>query len=528
MLAVAGVAQLMVVLDASIVNIALPSAQHTLEFSAADRQWVVTAYSLAFGSLLLIGGRLSDLFGRNRTFVLGLVGFGGASAFAGAAGSFTALVIGRAAQGAFGALLAPAALAIVATTFAGSRDRGRAFGVFGAIAGAGGAVGLLLGGVLTEHLSWRWTLYVNLGLALAGLLGAALVLRAGPRPEQRPHLDLPGTVLVSAGLFALVFGMSRAESDGWSAPSTWGVLAAAVVLLAGFIGWQIRSRYPLLPLRILADRDRGASVIALTLASAGIYSVFLFLTYYLQTSRSYSPVGTGLAFLPMVATTVIGSVLGANVLLARVGAKVTIPLGMLAGAGGMAWLSGLGLTSSYPSRILPPLLLLGLGLGMIFSPAISLATARVHTEDAGVASALVNTTQQVGGATGIALLSTLSASAVTDYVTSHQPGGPAVLAHAALHGYATAYWWATAVFVAGAVITALLYRPGRTFAVDSQPDGNVAGDSQPDRATTTEDVPVLVAVSADPHQTAGGGAHLGAATSANAYRPRHRVTGTAL
>src|SRR5215472_17043995 len=399
-LAVASVAQLMVVLDVTVVNIALPSAQRALGFSDADRQWVVTAYALAFGSLLLIGGKLSDLLGRTRTFMAGLAGFAAASAVAGAAPNFAVLAAGRAAQGAFGALLAPAALAIVTATFAGSPARGRAFAIFGAVAGIAGAVGLLLGGLLTEHLNWRWTLYVNLAFAAIGLIGAAAFLRRPDRPARRPKIDLPGTALVSAGLFLLVFGLSRAEAGGWHAAASWLSLTGAAVLLAAFVGWQYRAAAPLLPPRVLADRDRAASIIALTLASAGIYSVFLFLTYYLQTVQAYTPVRTGLAFLPMVATT------------------------------------------------------------------ISLGTARLRGPDTGVASALVNTTQQVGGATGIALLSTLAASATTRYLRPHAAITPALLQHAAVHGYATAYWTATAIFTAGALLTALLYRPGRSDPAD--------------------------------------------------------------
>jgi len=460
-LATASVAQLMVVLDVTVVNIALPSAQRALAFSDADRQWVVTAYALAFGSLLLIGGKLTDLIGRTRSFVLGLAGFAGASALAGAAGSFAVLAAGRAAQGAFGALLAPSALAIVTATFAGGPGRGRAFAIFGAVAGIAGAVGLLLGGLLTEYLSWRWTLYVNLAFAAIGLAGAVAFLRRGDRPAQRPKIDLPGAALVSAGLFLLVFGLSRAQASGWHAPGSWLSLTGAAVLLAAFTGWQARAAAPLLPLRVLADRDRAASIIALTLASAGIYSVFLFLTYYLQAVQAYTPVRTGLAFLPMVATTIVGSVLGANVLLTRIGPRLTLPAGMLAAAAGMAWLTRLTVTSGYPAAILGPLLILGLGLGLIFAPAISLGTARLRGQDTGVGSALVNTTQQVGGAIGIALLSTLAAGATTSYLHNHRAITPAVLRHAAVHGYATTYWAATAVFAAGALLTALLYRPGR-------------------------------------------------------------------
>ena len=468
-LATAGVAQLMVVLDATIVNIALPSAQRALGFADADRQWVVTAYALAFGSLLLIGGRLADLLGRNRTFVAGLIGFAAASAVAGAAGNFATLVAGRAAQGVFGALLAPAALSIVAVTFDDSRHRARAFGIFGAIAGAGGAVGLLAGGLLTQHLNWRWTLYVNVILAAIGVAGAAGFLRRGARSAQRPALDWWGTALVSAGLFAVVYGLSRADSAGWASASSWGFLVAAVVLLAAFAWWQARAAHPLMPLRILADRDRAASVLALTLASAGIYAVFLFLTFYLQNLRAFTPVQTGVAFLPMIATVVVGSLLGSNVLLRVIGPKLTVPLGLLAAAGGMAWLTRLADASSYAAVVLPPLLLLGLGLGVVFAPAISLATARVGRGDAGVASALVNTTQQIGGAAGIALLSTMATNAAKNFLVARDPRDPTALIHAALDGYRAAYWWAAALLAAGMLISAALYRPGRSDPKDLRP-----------------------------------------------------------
>ena len=287
-LGVIAVAQLMVVLDATIVNIALPSAQHALGFSNGDRQWIVTAYSLAFGSLLLLGGRLADLVGRKRVFLAGVAGFAAASALAGAAPNFEVLVAGRAPQGLFGALLAPAALALLNTTFTDARELAKAFGIYGAIAGAGGGIGLLLGGLLTEHLSWRWTLYVNLIFAVLAIAGGLALLQGG-RPARRPRLDIPGTLLASAGLFALVYGFSNAASDSWSSPMTWGFLAGAGALLSLFTWWQAKTPHPLLPLRVLTDRNRGASFIMLALSGAGMFGVFLFLTYYLQESLRYTP-----------------------------------------------------------------------------------------------------------------------------------------------------------------------------------------------------------------------------------------------
>ncbi|WP_210593049.1 MFS transporter [Streptomyces sp. GESEQ-35] len=458
-LAVIGLAQLMVVLDSTIVNIALPSAQQDLGFSDGDRQWVVTAYALAFGSLLLLGGRIADLFGRKITFLAGLVGFAGASALGGAAGSFEVLIVARAAQGLFGALLAPAALSLLTTTFTDAKERAKAFGVYGAIAGAGGAIGLLLGGVLTEHLDWRWTLYVNLAFAAVAFLGGVLLLQRATR-DKSATIDIPGAVLVSGGLFCLVYGFAGAESHDWSSPATWGFLLAGAVLLAAFTWWQTRSAHPLLPLRVLLDRNRGASFVSVLIIGAGMFGVFLFLTYYLQQSLGYSPIRTGLAFLPMVGALMLTSTLASTVLIPRIGPKAVVPLGMGLAAAGMAWLTGLGLSSGYATDILPPLVVAGLGLGLVMAPAMSLATEGVSAEDAGVASAAVNTMQQVGGSLGTALLNTLSTSAVTDYLTGRNPKDPAVVAQAGLEGYSTAYWWSAAFFAAGLVISVILYRRG--------------------------------------------------------------------
>ncbi|MFM9595066.1 MFS transporter [Streptomyces scabiei] len=458
-LTVIGVAQLMVVLDSTIVNIALPSAQKDLGFSDGDRQWVVTAYALAFGSLLLLGGRIADLFGRRITFLVGLVGFAGASALGGAANSFEMLVAARVGQGLFGALLAPAALSLLTTTFTDPRERAKAFGVYGAIAGAGGAVGLLLGGVLTEHVDWRWTLYVNLVFAGAAFLGGALLLRRSTRDETT-GLDIPGAVLVGGGLFSLVYGFANAESHDWSSPRTWGWLVVGAVLLAAFTVWQTRSSHPLLPLRVLLDRNRGASFIAVLISGAGMFGVFLFLTYYLQQSLGYTPIETGLAFLPMTGALVISSALATGVLLPRIGPKPVVPLGMGLAAAGMAWMTSLDLHSSYGTDILPTLVVTGLGLGLVMPPAMSLAVTGVDAEHSGVASATVNAMLQVGGSIGTALLNTLATGAATDYLTGKDPRDPAVQAHAGLEAYSTAYWWSAAFFTVGLVISVILYRRG--------------------------------------------------------------------
>ncbi|MEV5843499.1 MFS transporter [Streptomyces sp. NPDC051985] len=458
-LAVIGVAQLMVVLDATIVNIALPSAQKDLGFSDGDRQWIVTAYALAFGSLLLLGGRIADLFGRKMTFLVGLVGFAGASAIGGAAVNFEMLVTARAVQGLFGALLAPAALSLLTTTFTDAKERAKAFGVYGAIAGAGGAIGLLLGGVLTEYLDWRWTLYVNVAFAAVAFVGGALLLTRTVR-DKSSKIDVPGAVLVGSGLFSLVYGFSNAESHDWSSVQTWGFLAAGAILLAAFAWWQTRATHPLLPLRVLLDRNRGASFLSVLIIGAGMFGVFLFLTYYLQQSLGYTPVKTGLAFLPMIAGLMLASTMATTVLIPRIGPKPVVPVGMGIAAAAMIWLTGLDLDSTYTAHIMPPLIVAGLGMGLIMAPAMSLATDGVATEDAGVASAAVNTMQQVGGSLGTALLNTLATSAVTNYIDGRNPKDPVVLAQASLEGYSTAYWWSAALFAAGLIISVLLYRRG--------------------------------------------------------------------
>lgn len=458
-LAVVCVAQLMVVLDATIVNIALPSAQHDLGFSDGSRQWVVTAYALAFGSLLLLGGRIADLFGRKVTFLVGVVGFAGASALGGAADSFGMLVAARAGQGLFGALLAPAALSLLTTTFTDTKERAKAFSVYGTIAGAGAAIGLLLGGVLTEYLDWRWTMYVNLAFAAMAFVGGALLLTRGAR-DKSSTLDVPGTVLVSAGLFSVVYGFSNAETHGWSSVATWGFLLAGAALLAAFAWWQTKAAHPLLPLRVLLDRNRGASFLAVLISGAGMFGVFLFLTYYMQESLGYTPTRTGLAFMPMVAGLMVTTLLATNVLIPRVGPKPVVPLGMGLAAAGLAWMTTLDLTSGYASGVMPPLIVTGLGIGLVMAPAMSLATSGVAAEDAGVASAAVNTMQQVGGSISTALLTTLSTGAATHYLADKNPKDPAVLARAALESYSTAYWWAAGFFAAGLIVSGLLYRRG--------------------------------------------------------------------
>jgi EmrB/QacA subfamily drug resistance transporter len=457
-LAVLSIAQLMVVLDATVVNIALPSAQQALHFSASSRQWVVTAYTLAFGSLLLLGGRLSDLFGRRRTLITGLVGFALASAVGGTAQSFDVLIAARAVQGIFAAILAPAALSLLTTTFTDPKERGKAFGVFGAISGAGAGFGLLIGGVLTEYLSWRWSLYVNLVFAAVAVTGVLLLL-SKHSSEVRPRLDLRGTLAGSAGLFALVYGFSEADRSGWGASSTLGFLAAGVALLAVFIAIERRSQHPLLPLWIVKDRNRGGSLLAILTMTIGMFGVLFFLTYYLQQTLAYSPVKTGLAFLPLIGVLIATSTTSSTVLLPRLGARLLVPTGLFLAAIGMVLFTGLDTHSTYAAHVLPGLLVLGVGIGLVSAPAMNTATVGVDRADAGVGSATVNTAQQVGGSLGTALLNTVATTATTTFLAG-KAASPAVAAEAAVHGYTTAFWWAAAIFAAGAVVCGLLLRSG--------------------------------------------------------------------
>jgi EmrB/QacA subfamily drug resistance transporter len=455
-LAVVGVAQVMVVLDTTVVNIALPSAQRALHFSNGDRQWVITAYALAFGSLLPLGGRIGDMLGRKPTFLVGLVGFAAISAVGGLAQSFGWLVAARAAQGAFGALLAPSVLAVLTTTFTDSAERNRAFGIFGAIAGSGGAVGLLLGGVLTQDLSWRWTLYVNPLLSLPTAAGLAILLTNGP-VTTKPRLDIPGTLAASAGLAALVYGFSHAQSSGWGSVLTVACLVGSVVLLAIFVAIESRSANPLIPLRVLADRNRSGSYLAVLLVGIGLFGVFLLLTYYLQRLLGYSPVKTGVAFLPMVAANIITSTTTSTVLLGRLGPRPLVVAGMAIAGCGMALLTRLGLHSSYVTDVLPALLLIGIGLGFVIATSINTATAGINPADSGAASALVNTNQQVGGSVGTALLNTLATTAAVTFVRTHAASATLV-ARATIHGNTVAFWTGAGIFGLGAVICGLLLR----------------------------------------------------------------------
>ncbi len=453
-LVVVAIAQLMVVLDATVVNIALPSAQRALGFPNSDRQWVVTAYALAFGSLLLVGGRLGDMFSRKWVFISGLIGFAIASAIGGAAGSFAVLVSARALQGVFGALLAPSALGTLVSTFQDPRERGRAFGVFGSVAAGGGGIGLILGGALTQYLSWRWCLYVNLIFAAIAVAGALAWIRSS-RPAVRPRMDWPGAVLACAGLFLIVFGFSHAESAGWTAALTVGSLAAGAVLLTGFVIAEQHVAHPLLPLRIILDRTRGGSYVAVFITGIAIFGTFLFLTFYLQVVKGESPLTTGLLFLPLIGCILLSSNLSSIVLLPRLGPRVLIAAGMLLGTGGLAYLTQVTVTSDYASAVLPALLVMGLGFGMIFAPAINTATFGVARQDSGVASALVNTMQQVGGSIGTSALSTIALTATASYLIAHH-ASPLAPAIAATHGYTTAFGVSAGLLGVGFILAIVL------------------------------------------------------------------------
>ena len=450
-------AQLMVVLDATVVNIALPSAQRALHISDGNRQWVITAYTLVFGGLLLFGGRIADLVGRKRTFLIGLIGFAGASALGGAAVNSGMLLGARALQGAFGALLAPSALSLLAVTFTQPRERAKAFGIYGAISGGGSAVGLILGGVLTEYLNWRWALYVNVPIAVVAFVGALTFVHvAAPASgHQRARLDIPGVILVTGGLVSLVYGFTRAESEGWSERGVIALFVAAVVLLVAFVVVESLTRAPLLPMRVVLDRNRGGAYLAVGLAVIAMFGLFLFLTYYMQVVKGYSPVRSGLAFLPFTAGIVTGSTQIAARLMHRVPARALMVPGLLIAAIGMGLLTQLKVDSSFVTLILPAEILISLGLGSTMMPAMNIATSNVAPQDAGVASAMVNTAQQVGGSIGTALLSSIFASAVTAYA-SGKPRTPAVAAEAAVHGYTVAFWVAAGVFAFGAVVVAVI------------------------------------------------------------------------
>jgi EmrB/QacA subfamily drug resistance transporter len=456
-LAVIGIAQLMIILDASIVTIALPHAQKALHISNADRQWVQTAYTLAFGGLLLLGGRVSDYFGRKRTFLIGLLGFAAASALGGAAQSAGWLFAARAVQGAIAALLAPSVLSLITTTFTETKERAKAFAVYGAISGTGAAIGLIAGGALTEYLSWRWTLFVNVPIAIAVAFASLPLLRES-RAEGDRRYDAVGAVIATVGLALIVYGFTNASTHSWTAPLTLGCIGIAFALLAVFVIWeQYGAKNPLLPLRIVLDRNRGGAYLSFFLATLGMFAVFLFLTYYMQNVHGWSPLKSGLAFLPFPLG-VITSATIASKTLPRLGPRPLAVFGFTLGTLGLLWLTQLHADSSYLTHLVPSMLLISLGMGQVFVSMSSTALVGVPQHDAGVASALVNTMQQVGGSLGVAFLNTIATSATAHYATSH----PRALGEAATHGFTVAFALSAGVFALATVAVAVLVRARRT------------------------------------------------------------------
>jgi EmrB/QacA subfamily drug resistance transporter len=476
-------AQLMISLDVLIVNVALPSAQRSLGFGIADRQWAVTAYTLAFGSLLLLGGRLSNMFGRKRMFLIGLAGFGLASAAGGAATSFVMLVLARAVQGAFGAVLAPAALALLTTTFTDPRGRARAFGAYAALAGGGAAVGLLLGGVLVQYLNWRWCMFVNVGFAATALLGAIVFLRPD-EAASRPTLDVAGIALVSAGLFTLVFGFSHASTAGWSNTTTLGFAAAGVVLLAGFVYRQTRASSPVLPLRVVLDRNRAAAYLAIFVIALGQFAMLLFVTYYCQRTLDFTAIGCGFAFLPWLAAFMIMARAGTRVIAKRAGPRWTLAPGVAIVGIALLLLSRIGVSSSYTADVLPALVLFGAGAGLTISCAVNAATSVTGQADADAAPALVNTSQMIGASIGTAVLNSLAVTAVTGYLAAHTGQANAAV-HAATHSYDVVFTVSAVVLLIGSLLTGTLARGELTgpevisSASRPQNQGVLRGNEQP-------------------------------------------------
>ncbi|HQZ84359.1 MAG TPA: MFS transporter [Actinomycetota bacterium] len=474
-LAVIALAQLMIVLDASIVNLAIPSAQQDLGIAPSDVQWVVTAYTITFGGLLLLGGRIADYNGRKRTFIIGLLGFAAASLLGGLAPNATLLFAARGLQGAFAALLAPSALALITVTFHDPKERARAFGVFGAISGGGAAIGLLLGGLLTEYLSWRWCLAVNTPIAILAALLAVRVVRES-KAEGHPSYDIPGAVTVTLGLVALVYGFTRAAPTGltdsahWTQPSTLMWFGLAIALLAAFVVIEVRSDKPLLPMRVPLERNRGGAYISSIMTGAGLFAMFLFLGLYLQLILGYSPVKAGLAFLPFS----VGIILGAGVasqLLPRVGPRPLMVPGLIMGAAGLLWLAQIEPDSEYVTHILPSMVVMSIGMAFTFIPTATVALHGIEHRDAGVASATINTSQQVGASLGTALMSTVAVTATASFLAANKELGAAAMPAALTHGYSQGFYVGAALLAGAAVVVLLLIRIGPAAAEDDEDEG---------------------------------------------------------
>ncbi|MGW3787375.1 DHA2 family efflux MFS transporter permease subunit [Micromonospora chokoriensis] len=469
------IAQLMVVLDGAVMNIALPSAQQALHFTDGSRQWVVTAYGLAFGGLLLVGGRVGDMVGRKRVFLFALAGFAIASAIGGLAANVLILLVARALQGAFAALLAPAALSLISLLFTQPRERAKAFGVFAAVSIAGGAVGLIAGGLLTQYLNWRFAMFILIPIAIIGIVGAIFTVHDDGE-RHRGRLDIPGVLLASLGLVGLVYGFSAAESHGWSAITTIGSFVAGVLLLAAFIVVQSRVKAPLLPLRVLSERNRAAAYLSVGLAIVSMFGMFLLLSYYFQQVKGWSPVMAGLAFMPMAVLQAVGATQVGARLAHRIAPRPIMVGGYLVSAAGLVLLALLDADSSFLEIAIAEAVV-GIGVGAAFMPAMSIATHGVAPADVGVASAMISSSQQVGGSIGVALLNTVATSSTASYLLTH--GGTAapvqVQNQALMHGYSAAYWLATIFVVAAALVSAILVNAG---APESLPT-SASDDSAP-------------------------------------------------
>jgi EmrB/QacA subfamily drug resistance transporter len=462
-LLVIAIAQLMVVLDSSIVNIAIPSAKADLGITDANQQWVITAYTLAFGSLLLLGGRIADFVGRKKIFIIGLLGFAGASALGGIAHNQELLFASRALQGVFGALLAPAALSIVSVTFTDPKERARAFGVYGAISGGGAAIGLILGGALTEYFSWRWCLGVNTPIAIAAALLAIKYVHESKAGGDHSY-DLPGVFTASAGLFALVYGFNEAARKGWSDSMTLTFLGVAVVLLAAFILIETKVANPLMPMRVVTERNRGGSYLGSLVVGAGLFSMFLFLGLYLQTVLGYTPLRSGFAFLPFTAGIIVFAGV-ASQLLPKFGPKPLMVPGLVAAAVGLLLLTRITPETSYVTHVLPSLLIMSSGMALVFIPLSTTSLHGVGNRDAGVASALLNTSQQVGGSLGTALLNTIAATAATSYMASNPDKTPPF---GITHGFTVAFTVSAALLLVGAVVLFFFINIGKEAVVETE------------------------------------------------------------
>ncbi len=453
-LVVISCAQLMIVLDATIVNVALPTIHQALHFSVTNLEWLITAYSLTFGGLLLFGGRTGDLYGKRRMFMVGIAIFAVSSLLGGFATNDVWLIITRGMQGVGGAIAAPTALSLIATNFPEGHVRNRAMGIYAAMSGVGGAVGLLLGGILTSYVSWRWVFFVNVPIAAVVLVLTPRALNESQTSSGR--LDVPGALTVTGGMLALVYGLSNAASHSWTSTATLVSLAASVVLLATFGVVETRAPEPLMPLYIFRNRNRSGSYAMMLCIGIALFSVFYFLTQYLQNVRGWSPIRTGVGFLPMTAGIVIAATISSR-LITRIGIRIPLLVGPAAATIGLLWISRLTVSSTYPD-ILWPLLVLALGMGFSFVPLTLTAVSGVEPHEAGLASALLNTTQQVGGALGLAVLSTVAIDAMRAKLTSLHSTTTMAMNVATTHGYTTAFLIASGVAFVGLIVSATVIR----------------------------------------------------------------------